>query len=291
MIDGERYVLKQWSYEADWLSQALRDPHGAACRAWSAGLVNRVPACIDHATVAMAYDAGTTTALMHDVGALLVPEGDAPISAEQERRFFDHMAAGHAEFWGWTDDVGLIALADRYAVMSSSRIEIAGRASPEALVPPLILQGWRELADLGPAMADALFALHADPTPLVDAMGSTPSTFVHGDWKLGNLGSHPDGRTILVDWSIPGAAPACTDLAHYLALNCARLAGTKESAAATYRGALESHGVATADWWDRQYPLSLLGIMCALGWEKALGGDGAEFRWWEARVADAAALL
>ena len=35
---------------------------------------------------------------------------------------------------------------------------------------------------------------------------------------------------------------------------------------------------------------ALLGMMCAVGWEKALGDDD-ELRWWEARVAEGAALL
>ena len=42
------------------------------------------------------------------------------------------------------------------------------------------------------------------------------------------------------------------------------------------------HGIDTTGWWERQLALSLLGIMVALGWEKALGDD-AELRWWEAR--------
>ena len=50
----------------------------------------------------------------------------------------------------------------------------------------------------------------------------TPRTFLHGDWKLGNLGSRPDGRTVLVDWSLPGSGPPAAELAHYLALNVAR---------------------------------------------------------------------
>jgi aminoglycoside phosphotransferase (APT) family kinase protein len=39
---------------------------------------------------------------------------------------------------------------------------------------------------------------------LVAAFGETPATLIHGDWKFGNLGAHPDGRTILLDWGGPG---------------------------------------------------------------------------------------
>ena len=137
-----------------------------------------------------------------------------------------------------------------------------------------------------------LFALHEAPWALVDAASSEPSTFVHGDWKLGNLGTGDQGRTVLVDWSLPGAGPACTDLVHYVALNGARLpvGHTKEDAFAAYRNALEAHGIETEPWWDRQLALCLLAIMVALGWEKALGDDD-ELAWWTARAVEGMRLL
>ena len=55
----------------------------------------------------------------------------------------------------------------------------------------------------------------------------TPLTFLHGDWKLGNLGVAP-GRTVLLDWTYPGIGPIAHDLAWYLSLNRARLPESKE---------------------------------------------------------------
>jgi hypothetical protein len=57
-----------------------------------------------------------------------------------------------------------------------------------------------------------------------------------------NLGSHSDGRTILLDRTLPGAGPACWDLCWYLALNRARLPEPKEAAISRFRAALEGHG-------------------------------------------------
>jgi hypothetical protein len=294
LIDGKPHVIKRVAYSHDWLMQAIGDTGGAAAAAWSAGLMDRLPDCIDHATVAMAVevtdDGPALIAVMRDVSDWLVPEGDTPIPVEQHEQFMDHMAALHAAFWGWTDEVGLIGLADRYSLMVPSRIERAQAASPDAVVPPLVLDGWRRLPSRAPAMAEAIFALHADPTPLCQAVSATPVTFLHGDWKMANLGSRPDGRTVLVDWSFPGAGPPCAELAHYLALNRARMPVAKEAAIESYRGALEVRGIDTGPWWDRQLALSLLGIMCALGWEKALGDDD-ELHWWAAQVAAAAPLL
>ena len=150
---------------------------------------------------------------------------------------------------------------------------------PTQLVP----EGWERFAERVPDAAAIVTDLLAEPSPLVMGLTATPQTLVHGDWKAGNLGSHPDGRTILLDWAIPGIAPGCLDLAWYVCLNRARLPGSKEAAIATYRDGLERHGVDTTDWWDRQLSLSLLGIMLILGWEKALA-EADELGWWEQRV-------
>ena len=71
-------------------------------------------------------------------------------------------------------------------------------------------------------------AVRRAPWLLADAVAATPSTFLHGDWKMGNLGSHPDGRTILIDCAYPGEGPACHELGWYLAINRARLPESKE---------------------------------------------------------------
>ncbi len=111
---------------------------------------------------------------------------------------------------------------------------------------------------------------------------TTPQTFVAGDWKLGNLGSRADGRTIVLDWAYPGEAPPCWELAWYLALNRSRLPETKEATIERYRRALERRGVETGDWWDRQLGLCLLGMMATIAWEKAVG-DEDELDWWTRR--------
>jgi hypothetical protein len=103
---------------------------------------------------------------------------------------------------------------------------------------------------------------------------------------MGNLGTHPDGRTILLDWAYPGSGPACWDLCWYLALNRARIPEPKETAIERFRAALQARGVATGDWWDTQLDLCLIAIMATFGWEKALG-DSDELSWWEDRVTEA----
>jgi len=130
-----------------------------------------------------------------------------------------------------------------------------------------------------------------DPGPLVDALATTPQTFVHSNWKLDNLGSDDQGRTVIIDWEQPGRGAALSDLAWYLAINCRRLPASKEESIDLYRQSLEHNGIDTAVWWDRQLALALLGALVQFGWEKALGGYDEELAWWESKAVAAAPLL
>jgi hypothetical protein len=147
--------------------------------------------------------------------------------------------------------------------------------------------GWAALPERSPLLWQLARLVHARPQVVTGPLAETPRTFLHGDWKMGNLGTHPDGRTILLDWAYPGSGPACWDLCWYLALNRARLPEPKETAVSRFRAALEEHGIDTGGWWQQQLDLCMIGIMATFGWEKALG-DADELSWWEARAADAA---
>ena len=131
-----------------------------------------------------------------------------------------------------------------------------------------------------------------DTRPLSAAILTTPQTFLHGDWKLSNLGHAADGRTVLLDWMYPGAGPVCHELLWYAALNRSRLpAGhTKESTIADFRAALVRHGVEVDGWWERQLGLCFVGTLVQFGWEKALGDDD-ELGWWCAAARDGLARL
>jgi Phosphotransferase enzyme family len=293
-LGGERYFLKRLGYQTDWIMRVTGDRDGRTFTIWQHGLMDRAPACIDHAVVGMALEGAGETAmlsiLMRDVGGGLVPEGDGRIPVELHRQFVDHLAALSAELWGWRDDLGLCTMAERLRFFAPDNI--AGELAQADVSPALsaAAAGWAQLPTRSPALDELATAIHADPAPLVAALAATPMTFLHGDWKMGNLGSHADGRTILLDWAYPGAGPACWDLAWYLALNCARLPESKEQTIAGFRAALDRRGIATAGWFDEQLELCLLGIMATFAWEKALGDDD-ELRWWEtAAVAGARRL-
>ena len=294
-VDGRSYVLKHLHLADDWLMRASGDLGIRPVLVWQDGWLDRLPPGFDHAVVAAAWDdrpeGRGAVLVMRDVAPYLVPEGDAALPAEQHQRFIDHMAALHAAFWGSTGTPGLLPLSTRLLLFSPvlSATERA-RGGSDPVPTELVPRGWARLAERAPRAAELLGALLSDPTPLVTGLEATPQTLVHGDWKAGNLGSQPDGRTILLDWAVPGIAPGCYDLAWYVCLNRARLPETKAATCHRYRDALERNDIDTAGWWEPQLALCLLGVMLAFGWEKALGDDD-ELTWWVQQVHAAEAWL
>ncbi len=292
VIDGEPYFVKRLSPASDWIMRVTGDHVHRPYLVWQSGIMARTPASIDHTVVAMqvsgAGDDAELTMVMRDAGAFLIPEGDAVVPASQHRGFIEHMADLACAFWDWHDDAGLTTMEQRIRFFAPDNIAAELLA---AEVPPPIAAaeaGWRSLPGRSPVLSGLASLLHQRPGLITGPLSATPRTFLHGDWKMGNLGTHPDGRTILLDWAYPGSGPACWELCWYLALNRARLPEAKEAAIDRFRTALEARGLATGSWWDAQLDLCLIAIMATFGWEKALGDDG-ELSWWESRVAAAAA--
>jgi hypothetical protein len=292
LVDGEPYFVKRLSPASDWIMRVTGDHVHRPYLVWQDGIMDAAPASIDHTVMAMqvsgAGDDAVLTMVMHDVGVFLVPEGDAVVPASQHRGFIEHMADLGCAFWGWDDNIGLTTMSQRIRFFAPDNI--AGELLAADVPPPIAAAdaGWRALPGRSPVLAGLARLIHDRPELVTGPLAVTPRTFLHGDWKMGNLGTHPDGRTILLDWAYPGSGPACWDLCWYLALNRARLPESKEAAIDRFRAALEAGGVATGSWWDAQLDLCLIAIMATFGWEKALG-DATELTWWESRVADAAA--
>lgn len=287
-VDGRSYVLKHLHLDDDWLMRATGDLEIRAVEVWRSGWLDRLPPELDAAVVGAAWDDRPdrrgAVLVMHDVADHLVPEGDDELPLEQHHAFIQHMAGLHATFWGSSATSGLLPLSTRL-VFFGPQLGVTERAlgGTDPVPTEFVPQGWARLAERAARTSAILTGLLEDPTPLVDGLTATPQTFVHGDWKAGNLGTHPDGRTILLDWAVPGIAPGALDLAWYVCLNRARLPESKENTFELYREALEHRGIDTRPWWGQQLTLSLLAIMLMFGWEKALG-DSEELGWWEDRV-------
>ncbi len=287
-VDGQAYVLKHLHHSDDWIMRATGDHGHRAVAVWRDGWLEEISPSIDHAVVAAAWDERPdgrgAVLVMRDVGDHLVPEGDAEMPLEQHQAFIEHMAVLHATFWERVATPELLPLATRLTFFGPLLAEAErARGGTDPVPTQLVPEGWVRLKERAPQAAQIVAGLLDDPAPLVTALDTTPKTLVHGDFKAGNLGSHPDGRTILIDWALPGIAAPCSDLAWYVCLNQARLPETKHATMERYRQALERHGIDTEPWWDRQCALSLLGAFLQFGWEKALGDD-EELDWWQARA-------
>jgi Phosphotransferase enzyme family len=298
VIGGQPYVLKHLDLAQDWTMRASGCLRGAPLLAWERGLLAQLPGCFNQPIVGVCRvvgggraPAGGCAVLMRDVSPWLVPVTDEPISLDQHLRFLRHMAALHAAFWGCGSECEVVPVMHRYLELSPWLTIAEAFVGSGHLVPRLVGEGWPRLAEVAPAAAAIVTPLARDPGPLVEALAGTPQTFVHSNWKLDNLGTDDDGRTVVLDWEQPGRGAPLSDLAWYLAINCRRLPHSKEAAIAAYRLALEEHGISTEAWWDRQLALCLLGALVQFGWEKALGGYDEELAWWETQAVRAAPLL
>jgi hypothetical protein len=96
LVGGERFFVKQVSPASDWIMRVAGDHMHRPYLLWRSGMMARSPACIDHTVVAMqvsgAGEDAVLTTVMRDVGAFLVPEGDAVVPASQHAGFIEHMA-------------------------------------------------------------------------------------------------------------------------------------------------------------------------------------------------------
>ena len=293
-IDGRSCFLKVLDAESDWIMRVTGNTDHWEHKVWRAGIYHRFPRVIDHTIIAMALDTtgGSTRLgiLMDDVSGSLVPPGDEVVAVETHAGFVRHMAQLHATFWGWRDTVGVCPMANRIRFFSPE--VIAPELSVEQVPGPIAAAdaGWKRLAGTHPELSGFIRGIHDDPAALVDALAETPATFVSGDWKMGNLGRHADGRTVLVDQAYPGEAAGLYDLLWYVALNRMRLPASKEATIEAYRAGLEDAGIDTSGWFERQLGLSSIAVMATFAWEKALG-DAEEMAWWSARVEKAQAWL
>ncbi len=287
-----RYVLKHIDRADDWTLRSTGSLEPPPVVLWRRGVLDALPACFVQPILDVAYAGdGRAWLLMHDISDTLLPGDGSPIAPETNAAFLDHLAALCAVWWQRPDIPNVVEPVARYLELSPWTAIAEAALGSEHLVPRLIAQGWERLAQVAPAAAEVVVPLAWDPGPLVEALDATPQTFVHGNWKLDNLGVTPDGRTVLFDWETPGRGTACAELAWYLAINCDRLPVSKESTITLFRAALERHGISTAGWWDRQLGLALLGGLVHFGWEKALGGPSAELDWWERHALAGAELL
>jgi hypothetical protein len=208
---------------------------------------------------------------MHDVTAGITAEYQ-PVSVDLHQRLLEAMAAVHANFWEAAEltdpSLGLCTMSDLHNATSlQTAHQVVSHTSP---IPQAILEGWPLLlALLERDVADVLGQLMADPQSLYVSFSHFPCTLVHGDWKLGNLGSLGTQvpQIAVLDWQLATFGPMTIDLAWYLVSVEALVPISYESSIEHYRRNLAQRlgGRFDERWWQPMLELGMVGHILRLG--------------------------
>jgi hypothetical protein len=279
--DGSVVVIKHADARQDWIMQATGDD-GRIAALWADEVFQRVPSSIDHAMLDVQREPGGAVVVMKDMSAQLF--SDATPLRSSHHRVLRAAAELHTAFL----DVPVAHLCPLPAYYTFLSPAVCGRFATDHEVPRLVVEGWARFHELVAAdVADAIAAIHADPGPLVDALLARPSTLVHGDLKLANLGVDRE-RVVMLDWgTLSTWAPPAVDFAWYLAINAAAIGRD-------HADLLDDIRAATNEPDDLALHLALVGGLAQLGWEKALGAtsddpptaqrERAGLAWWAAEA-------
>ncbi|MBA2720981.1 MAG: aminoglycoside phosphotransferase family protein [Chloroflexi bacterium] len=309
---SERFVLKRDSFKRDWIAQATAD--GPVLReAWFAAHGPRLPAPLRAPYLGVGQDEATFGILMPDLTGVLF-DWDAPIGVEQLERVLGGLAELHGYPWIISGELAETALwcpiRERISLICRSSLERPGPnrdAVADRLLPGW--DAWDRVATTG--ARDVIAALSDDPQPLIDALEAQPSTLIHGDLKLANVGIEPDGSIVLVDWQMVMVAPVAIELGWFLVSNVASLPLPTAEVIDRYRSKL-AYSISEAEddgRWVGGAELDEDGVNAAIlvglllrGWRKGMDaeagitlGSGISARddlaWWCDRAVEAADRL
>lgn len=282
--DGASFVLKRFAIERDWIMRATDDAGAREAAFAAAGIA--LPSSIETPTLGVASEGSSHALLMRDITASLLPEGVIG------RRALDAIIGGIAALHRtplpaapapWCD------IRRRLLLLSPAGARVA--AAYGAPVAADLVRGWELFATLAtPPVARLVAALHAEPTPLLEALAGLPAAFLHGDLKFDNIGIEPDGGLWLIDWAMVMHAPPAIELGWFLAINSRRLPVPLDDVLDRYADAARLRP-------DERRAHDALAAVCGLvlrGWRKALDADAgatAELAWWCGRGEAARPLL
>ena len=305
--EGERFVLKRDSLARDWIARATADGpllREASFAANGPPLLSPVRAPYLGAGV----DGDEFGILMPDLTGVLF-DWDAPISVEALDLVLDGLAGMHGAPWSASDalDGGRARwcpLRERVTLICRASLERPGPARDA--VSDRILPGWDAFDRLAPERArDLVNSLGNDPRPLLGALGHLPSTLIHGDLKLANVGIAPDGLIDLIDWQMVSVAPVAVELGWFLVSNVASLPLQPDDVLTRYHAAMVKRGgpgAGTVAEWRAQTDAAILAGLLLRGWRKGADAEAGltlasgtsaadDLAWWCDRALEAADRL
>jgi aminoglycoside phosphotransferase (APT) family kinase protein len=169
-----------------------------------------------------------------------------------------------------------------------------------------ILPGWDAFDRRAPfEIGQLIHSLGEDPSPLVAALATMPSTLIHGDLKLANVGIASNGTIDLVDWQMVTVAPVAVELGWFLVSNVASLPFPPDDVLTRYHTATVNQGLAgeqTVAGWRAQTDAAILVGLLLRGWRKGADADAGltlasgvtaadDLAWWWEQAIDAAGRL
>ena len=149
--------------------------------------------------------------------------------------------------------------------------------------------GWELFAErVDSDLARSVLAVHDDPDFLGKPLAGFPSTLLHGDAKLENLGLGQDGL-VAIDWGdLTGVGPAEIDVAWYALKGAVRIGCTPDEIFSDYERAANRRLDPVA------LDLACLGSLAQMGFRFAVSAFGsgpdprdtaaAQLEWWTARA-------
>jgi hypothetical protein len=299
---GDRFVLKRDSLARDWIARSTAD--GPILReAWFAAHGPSLPSPIRAPYLGAGVDGDDFGILMPDLTDVLF-DWDAPISVEALDHVLGGIASLHAVPWtvsGELDGGTWCPLRERVTLICRASLERPGPARDA--VANRILPGWNAFdRQAAPAVRDLINSLGEQPQPLLDAISMMPSTLIHGDLKLANVGIEPGGTIDLVDWQMVTVAPVAVELGWFLVSNVASLPLKPDDVLARYYAALMKQGPggrAVAGDWDAQVDCTILVGLLLRGWRKGADAEAGatlasgvsaadDLAWWCDRAVKAA---
>jgi Phosphotransferase enzyme family len=308
---SDRFVLKRDSLARDWIAQATAD--GPTLReAWFAAHGPPLPSPIRAPYLGVGIDGDEFGILMPDLTEVLF-DWDTPISVEALDQVLAGLAMLHAYPWtisGELEGGPWCPLRERLTLICRASLERPGAARDA--VGDRILPGWDAFDRRVPAVVrDLIDSLGRDPQPLLDALRELPSTLIHGDLKLANVGIEPDGMIDLVDWQMVTVAPVAVELGWFLVSNVASLPLAPAEILDRYASRLD-YAISDNDddhGWEGGPGLTRYGIDAAIlvglllrGWRKGTDAEAGitlasgisaadDLAWWSEHAIEAAGRI
>ena len=255
-------VLKHVHPDDDWTMRGFGDLGCRPVAVWTSGLVDAAPRPHRPRRGRRRARGSAATAgaalLLRDVGAAPRPGGRRSAPGRAHRQLARPPGGAVRRVLGLARTTLGAAARSSAAGVRSARSGWRPRSTSAGPTPcPAIAgDGWVAFAERGAAPTSSPRRRRCATTSTRSSgtrCAATPLTFLHGDWKLGNLGSPPTAAPCCSTGPIPAIGPIVPRPGWYLALNRARLPGVQGGRRSTRSApSLERHGIDTDGWWERQ---------------------------------------